>query len=118
MNRRGRLFTLIGRGTFSAGVNFTTAIEKKTETLFVGESTGAGPNHYGDPQMTFMPRSKGLVFISTRRWLLSDAEDTRSAHEPQIAVPLSHKDYFSNRDPVLEAALQYQVNGTASTARR
>jgi len=118
VNRRGRLFTLIGRGTFSAGVNFTSAMEKKTETLFVGESTGAGPNHYGDPQMTFMPRSKGLVFISTRCWQLSDAKDTRSAHEPQIAVPLSHKDYFSNRDPVLEAALQYQVNGTASTARR
>lgn len=114
INQRGHLFTLIGRGTFSAAVNFTTALEKKTETLFVGESTGAGPNHYGDARMVFLPNSKSIFFVSTRSWQLSDAQDTRSAHEPDLPVAVSHLDYFTNRDPVLDAALQYQIPKTAS----
>lgn len=107
VNRRGHLFTLIGRGTFSAAVNLTTALEQRTNTIFVGEPTRAGPNHSGDPRLFKLPNSKIIYFVSTRRWQLSTPDDTRTAHEPQVYVPLSHTDFFANRDPVLQAALDY-----------
>ena len=43
INRPGKLFTIIGRGTFSDASNFTD-IERATSTLLVGEATGGSPN--------------------------------------------------------------------------
>jgi hypothetical protein len=105
LNRRGRLFTLIGRHTFSAAVNFTTMLENETNTIFVGEPTGAGPNHYGDPKLILLPHSKLIVFVATRRWQFGAADDTRREHSPSISVGLTHDDYFSGRDPAFDAAL-------------
>ncbi|MBI3667062.1 MAG: hypothetical protein HY236_12725 [Acidobacteria bacterium] len=107
LNKKGRLFTLIGRHTFSAAVNFTSSMENKTQTVFVGEPTGAGPNHYGDHRHITLPNSKIVVFISSRYHEFGDPHDARRAYEPQVPVAVSHRDYFSSRDPVLEAALQY-----------
>lgn len=43
INQRGRLFTIIGRQTFSAAQNCVNLMEKHTRTLFVREPTGPGP---------------------------------------------------------------------------
>jgi len=107
LNRRGTLFTLIGRHTFSAAVNFATLLENRTETIFVGEPTGAGPNHYGDPKRIVLPHSKVVVSVSSLRHEFGDPFDSRSFLAPDIPVALSHRDYFSGGDPVLEAALNY-----------
>src|SRR5436190_15914268 len=57
INTRGRLYTIIGRGTFSAAQNCANWIEEHTQTLFVGEPTGGKPNHYGDNQPVQLPRT-------------------------------------------------------------
>jgi hypothetical protein len=106
LNRRGRLYTIIGRHTFSAAVNFTSALERETQTLFVGEPAGAGPNHFGDPHKYILPHSKLVVFLASRYHQWGDSADTRRAHEPALEVPISHSDYFANRDPVLESILR------------
>ncbi len=113
LNRRGRLFTLIGRHTFSAAVNFTTMLERRTNTILVGEPTGAGPNHYGDPKLVLLPHSKLIVFIATRLWQFGDPSDSRREHSPNIAVDLTHEDYFRGRDPVLDAPLEPPTIGNA-----
>lgn len=105
INQPGRLYTIIGRHTFSAAVNFTSDMENRTHTVFVGEATGAGPNHYGDPRLHVLPRSQQFVFISTRYHQWGAAGDTRRAHEPQLRVALSHADYVAGHDPALEAIL-------------
>jgi hypothetical protein len=109
LNRKGKLFALIGRHTFSAAVNFTSLLENKTETIFVGEPTGAGPNHYGDAIHTILPRSKAFVLISSLRHEFGDPDDSRTSHDPDIPVEMSHRDYFSLRDPPLEAALAFHA---------
>ena len=106
-NQRGRLFTIIGRHTFSAAVNFVSAMERQTQTLFAGEPTGAGPNHYGDTTKYFLPNSHAVVFLSTRYHEWGEPADRRTSHDPQIPISLSHDDYFGNRDPVLDAVLAY-----------
>jgi len=108
VNRRGKLFTLIGRHTFSAAVNFVSMMERRTETLFVGEPTGAGPNHYGDTRRYLLPGSRAFLFVSTLCHEWSEPGDTRRAHEPNLGVALTHTDYFAGRDPVLNAALNYR----------
>jgi hypothetical protein len=43
--------------------------------------------------------------ISTRWWQDAGSLDRRQWIAPQLSVPVRATDYFSNRDPVLEAVL-------------
>ncbi len=105
IDKPGRLFALIGRRTFSAAGNFATELERTTDAVFVGESTGTSPNQYGDADPFRLPHSGLLVGISTRYHQKSDPDDPRLAIDPDLPVPLSSKDYFAGRDPALEAVL-------------
>ena len=81
LDRRGVLYTLIGRRTFSAAGNLATALERRTKTLFAGEPSGFTPNQYGDAVRLPLPRSKIIVRISTRYWGDGGPYD----HRPWIA---------------------------------
>lgn len=105
MNTRGRLYAIIGRHTFSAAVNFTSALERNTRVIFVGEAAGAGPNHFGDPKRYMLPYSKLWVFVASKYHEWGLPKDERRAHDPNIPVSVSHTYYFSNKDPVLDAVL-------------
>ncbi len=108
IDRPGRLVLLIGRLTFSAAANFATELEQTTSATFVGEDMGGSPNLYGDVRPTRLPYGAlGPidVYVATRSWVKSTADDPRITIEPDIAVPLSSTDYLAGRDPVLEAAI-------------
>jgi tetratricopeptide (TPR) repeat protein len=107
INRRNKLFTLIGRKTFSAAVNLTSELENRTATLLVGEPTMAGPNHFGDNRLFTLPNSGLWVFLSSQSHQHSDASDTRAAHFPDIQAALTYAQYAANRDPAIEAILNY-----------
>jgi hypothetical protein len=107
INRRNKLFTLIGRKTFSAAVNFTSELENRTATLLVGEPTMAGPNHFGDNRLFRLPNSRLVFFLSSVRHQRSDSCDKRPAHFPDIPVTLAYADYVACRDPTMEAVLNY-----------
>jgi hypothetical protein len=107
INRRNKLFTLIGRKTFSAAVNLVSELENRTATLLVGEPTMAGPNHFGDNRLFRLPNSGLIFFLSSVRHQRSDPADTRSAHFPDIPVSLSYADYVAGRDPAMEAILNH-----------
>ncbi|MES2774233.1 MAG: hypothetical protein V4722_08620 [Bacteroidota bacterium] len=120
INRRGHLYTIIGRQTFSAASYFTTKMELQTETIFVGEPTGAKPNHYGDNRPLVLPNSKLEVRLSSIYWNNSIAEDNRVATMPDLVVANNSSDYFSLKDPVLETILkadpqQYALAETTPT---
>jgi hypothetical protein len=104
---RGRLFTIIGRRTFSAAMNCANALEQHTNTLFVGEPTGTSPNHYGDAARIVLPHSGLSVFASTLYWQDSSPQDTRPWIAPHLPVAMTREDYLANRDPALEAILEY-----------
>jgi hypothetical protein len=103
IDRPGRLTVLIGRLTFSAAANFATELEGTTGATFVGEAMGGSPNLYGDARRVDLP--SGLpVYVATRYWQKSTAEDERVTIEPDLAIPMSSEDYRAGRDPVLETA--------------
>lgn len=103
INRRGRLFVIIGRETFSAAQNAANLLEKHTNAIFVGEPTGGRPNHFGDSARITLPKSRWSVRASTLWWQDMDPRDRRPWIAPEIAVDVSSADYLANRDPVLEA---------------
>lgn len=99
----GRLFVIAGRGTFSAAMMFALDVERYTNAIFVGEPTGARPNHYGDSRKVTLPNSGLTVRVSTLYWQYADPRDARDAIEPQVPAPLRSSDYAANRDPALDA---------------
>lgn len=106
IDRPGRLIVLIGRNTFSAAANFATDLEQSTGATFAGEAMGGSPNNYGDAREVALPYAGQSVSVATRFWQRSAADDERITIEPDIVAALSSDDYFSGRDPVLEAVLR------------
>jgi tetratricopeptide (TPR) repeat protein len=107
VNKRGKLFVITGRDTFSAAQNTVNELEKYTNAIFVGEPTAASPNHYGDSRNITLPNSKLVVRASTLWWQDADPRDTRKWTAPEIAAELSSSDYFKNHDPAMAAILQF-----------
>jgi hypothetical protein len=104
--RRGALFVIIDRGSFSASVDAAVIIKDNSGALFVGEPTGGKPNSYGEVRNFFLPLSGLRVQYSTRFFQLIEGSDPPSFH-PDLLVQPSARDYFAGRDPVLEAVLAY-----------
>lgn len=108
INQKGRLFTIIGRRTYSACQNLSTDLERETQTILVGEPTGSKPNFIGEDNHLVLPYSGLMGSISNRyhqHSILSD--DYRYWIAPDIAAELSIKDYTSNVDPAMTAILDY-----------
>lgn len=101
-NRAGRLFTIVGRTTFSAAMTFALQMEEHTQTLFVGEPTGSKPNHYGDSRKFLLPNSNVTLRISSLYWQ-ADPRDTRPWIEPHIDAPPTLEAERAGIDPALEA---------------
>jgi hypothetical protein len=107
INQSGKLFTIIGRGTYSAAMMLTDDLEKHTKTLFVGEPTGASPNMYGDAEKIVLPNSELEVWASALHWVYSEPRDNRPWIAPDIPAVLASDDYRARRDPALEAILHH-----------
>jgi hypothetical protein len=107
ISQRGKLFTIIGRRTFSAAMGLAIELEKYTNTLFVGEPTGATLNGYGEGVFLKLPHS-GLAVQYSALHFQSNPTDTRRWIAPQLAAELSSEDYRANRDRAMEAILNYR----------
>ena len=101
-----RLVVLISRVTFSAAMNLVVDLEQRTPSVFVGEPTGASPNHYGDAVTVDLPHTGIAARVAAISWTPAGEADERSTREPDVAVPVSAGSYFSGDDPVLAAAVE------------
>jgi tetratricopeptide (TPR) repeat protein len=108
MNQPGKLFTIIGRHTFSAAMNCVNRMKLNTDTLSVGEPTASSPNHYGDNAPVVLPNSKLTVRLSTLWWQHMDPRDTRVWQAPDLTSQLAFADYYSGRDPAMDLILHYK----------
>jgi tetratricopeptide (TPR) repeat protein len=108
LNQPGKLFTIIGRHTFSAAMICVNRMKLNTDTLFVGEPTASSPNHYGDNAPIVLPNSKLMVRLSTLWWQDLSSDDTRVWQAPDLTAELSFADYRSGRDPAMDLILHYK----------
>jgi tetratricopeptide (TPR) repeat protein len=110
INRRGHLFVIIGRRTYSAAQNAATFFERHTKAIFVGEPTGSSPNFVGEEKPFTLPYSQIIANVSDLYWESAFPQDNRTWIAPQIYVPPTFKAYSENRDAALEAIMEYQPN--------
>ncbi len=112
INRKGHFFTLIGRVTNSAAVLFMAELAMHTQTLFVGEPSGAAFNMFSDARFAGKLPNSGLNFnIATEYFNVSWPANKNYAVIPHYPAPFSSDDFFSGKDPALEAVL----SGTIKT---
>ncbi len=107
VDRRGRLYLLVGRATFSAAANFAAEIDRDTRAVIVGEPTGGGVETYGDTFPVLLPTLGWNVYIAGRyHERKKGSSDRRLAVAPDLRIDLSSAQYFAGQDPVLERALR------------
>lgn len=105
INRRGALFVIIGRGTFSAAQNGVSFLDFHTEAIFVGEPTGSSPTFIGETSEFELPYSKVTVNVSDLLWVGTWPGDYRIWIAPELYAPPTFAAFRANRDPALEAIL-------------
>jgi hypothetical protein len=108
INKTGKLFVVVGRYTVSAGMMLASEIERNTDAIFVGEPTGSSPNFVGQDVGIRLPYSGMQGSLSDLYWQNSSATDFRVWIPPLLYTPPSFVLYSSNRDPALEAILDYR----------
>jgi hypothetical protein len=105
IKRRGALFVIIGRWTFSAAQNTVTAIDRETSAIFVGEPTGSRPNFIGESIWFELPYSKVRANAADLFWQTSWPDDHRTWVAPDIYTPPTFEAYRRNQDPAMDAIL-------------
>jgi hypothetical protein len=101
-----RRAVLTSRVTFSAAMQLVVDLERRTPAIFVGEPTGASPNHYGDPVPVELGGCEVTARVTTISWTTAGEADGRVTKEPQRRVAIDSAAYFAGEDPVLAAAIE------------
>ncbi|MCA1623704.1 MAG: hypothetical protein LC768_05480 [Acidobacteria bacterium] len=105
-DKDNRLFVLTSRWTFSAAANFIADVDRLTNAVFVGELSSSPPLIVGsDESQIVLPYSGITGALSSTIWALTGPRDTRLWIPMDIPIQTTAKDYFANRDPVMEAIL-------------
>jgi uncharacterized protein (TIGR03067 family) len=107
LNRKGKVFVLIGPGTYSSAVLNALDFRSWTKAILVGQPSGGSPNEFGEIKFVALPHSRWLVQYSTRYFKLGKEGETTV--KPDVEAPWTAAAYFAGRDPALEAALKFKA---------
>lgn len=102
--RDARIYVLMGRNTFSAAQFFLGRMDRETSAMFAGEPSSSRPNFVGEESPVQLPWSGAIGSISDR-YHESIPGDKREWIAPTIRYNPSARDYFANKDPLLDLVL-------------
>lgn len=112
INQQGKLFVLIGRQTFSAGVLFAYKLKLQTNAILIGEPTSQGPIFGSNIQEIELPNSKlefYIASVSTSKFQSAWDFPVPTAVFPDISVSYSYNDFEQGNDMALNKALNYDA---------
>jgi hypothetical protein len=115
IDRRGVLYTLISRKTFSAAGTFAFEMERRTKTIFAGEPGGFAPSSWGDVPY-LLPNSKITVDLQEHYYQKGLPDSHRSHLEPDLHVPLTAHQHFSDVDSTMIAVRQHEPHSRESVS--
>lgn len=101
---RGSIYVLMGRGTFSSGMDFAIDMRNIAHALLAGEPTGGTPNGYGEVKQLQLPNSHLTWQYSTKYFGLD--KTGANTVSPDLEISPTIKDIIAKRDVVLETALR------------
>ncbi|WP_425411058.1 tetratricopeptide repeat protein [Hyphococcus sp.] len=102
---RGDLYILTSPMTFSAASLHTEAFENWMAPIIVGMAGAGRPAHFAELGRFRLPRTQLEFRFSIAA--TTDSREHRPAFAPHLAVWPSAADIRAGRDPVLDAAIQY-----------
>ena len=101
LNRKGVLYVITGRYTFSAAMNNAVQFRLETQATLVGEPPGEMPNSYQERRSFHLPNSHLQVNYSARYYRF--LADDNPALLPDIDAAPNWDDYQQGIDPALQA---------------
>jgi hypothetical protein len=127
-----RIFVLTGPYTFSAGLVFAAAMkhDARDRVTLVGEPVGDRLRFWSEGSHVCLPRSGYCLQASNGLWDLArgcakepacygDRLDARVASlDPDIAAPITSRDWLSGRDPAMEAVAAAIMSSTPGRLSR
>lgn len=105
LNKRGRIYVLIGRNTFSAGIINAVTIKDKTYAKLVGEETSGSTSFFGGVETFVLPETKLKIRYSTG--YVATSENYDGSLKPDVLIPVTFADYDKGIDAALEYALHH-----------
>ncbi|MEL7500532.1 MAG: hypothetical protein AAFN77_23270 [Planctomycetota bacterium] len=109
LNRKGRLFVITGRQTFSSAVLNTLELQEQTNAILIGEPPGGRPNHFGEIRSLSLKNSGLKIFYSTKKFVrIADSDPDFLPLD--VVVPLTSKNWFAKEDPFLKAIKEFEVD--------
>ena len=73
INKKGNLFVIVGRDTFSSALLNVFYLKENTNAIFIGEPTGGKPNCYGEVERFKLNNSACTVCYSTKYYKIIKA---------------------------------------------
>lgn len=101
--RKGSIYVLIGRRTFSSAILNAIDLKKRTPAVFAGEPTGGKPNHYGEVRSFRLPQSGLQVTYSVKYFQVIEGDPVSLV--PDMLIEPKISDYVKKYDPVLRNVL-------------
>ena len=100
INKKGKLYVVVGNDTFSSAIFNTIYFKEKTQAIIIGEETSGKPNHFGYTKSFRLPYSEIKVTYSSEFWKLTKDNDVTIV--PDIKIENSYNDFKNGIDPVFE----------------
>jgi hypothetical protein len=104
LTQKGKLYVIIGRWTYSAGMANAADFRNDLNAILVGEPTGARPNGYQENRDFSLPNSHLSVSYSTRLYKFQE-QDTPGIM-PDMRIDPDWRFVRQGRDPVMEWILR------------
>lgn len=101
INKKGNLFVIVGRETFSSALLNVFSLKKNTCAIFLGEPTGGKPNCYGEVQRFNLKNSGLTVCYSTEYYKIIE-DDILPSFSPDVNITFTVQNYVNNEDPCFE----------------
>jgi hypothetical protein len=104
INKKGHLYVVTGRETFSSALLNLFSLKGKTKAIFIGEPTGGKPNCYGEVEK-FKLKNSGITICYSTKYYRTIQNDRLLDFLPDINLEVSIDDFLLGNDPCLEYIL-------------
>jgi hypothetical protein len=98
-----KIYTLIGRKTYSSAVMNAWQMKSIAHSIMVGEETGGKLNHTGEVKTFTLPKTNFTVYYSSKEWNYDKSQP--GGIMPDKEIKYSLKDFLEGIDPGIEYVL-------------
>jgi peptidase S41-like protein len=105
LNKKGRIYVLLGRKTFSAGIIAAVTLKKQTYATLIGEETSGSTTFFAGVKYFQLPATRLTMQYSTNYWATDEKYD--GSLRPDLLIPEKFADYVAGTDAALEYAITH-----------